>query len=245
MVDNLYALLQHAQQVATTSDANIFGVETALVTNVNDPQGQGRVKVCFPRLPGKPESDWARVAHPAAGPGRGFYWIPMVNVEVLVAFECGASNRPYVIGTLWNGKEKPMKDAFTKKNTTRMIQSVTGHQIIISDKDGEEKIIIADSSGKRTVTFDVKAKKFIVEAKEGDVEISAEKKIVLHCEDLEIKSTKTGKVDIGSTFDLVVSDKGALKAGPQMNIKAQRVDLNPSGGAGVASAAAGAAAAAA
>jgi len=232
VAENIYKLLQGAEETAQTSQASIFGVEVALVTNVNDPQKEGRVKVCLPRLPGKPESGWARIAQPAAGPGRGMYWLPLVGDEVLVGFERGSVSHPYVIGCLWNGKDKPMKNAFNPDNTTRMIQTASGHLVILEDKDGEEKIIIADSSGKRTVTFDVKAKKFIVEAKEGDVEISAEKKIVLHCEDLEIKSTKTGKVDIGSTFDLVVSDKGALKAGPQMNLKAQRVDLNPSGGAG-------------
>lgn len=235
MDENIYKLLQGAEETARTSEASIFGVEVALVTNVNDPQKEGRVKVCLPRLPGKPETGWVRLSQPAAGPGRGIYWLPMVGDEVLVGFERGSVSHPYVIGCLWNGKDKPMKNAFNPDNTTRMIQTASGHQVILEDKDGEEKIIIADSSGKRSVTFDVKAKKFIIEAKEGDVEISAEKKIVLHCEDLEIKSNKTGKVDIGSAFDLMVSDKGALKAGSQMNIKAERVDLNPSGGAGGAS----------
>src|SRR5207237_1114668 len=76
----------------------------------------GRVKVCFPRLPGKPESDWVRVAQPAAGAGRGFYWIPHVNDEVLIAFERGEAHRPYVIGSLWNGKDKPMKTAYEDEN---------------------------------------------------------------------------------------------------------------------------------
>jgi len=200
----------------------------ALVTNVGDPDKLGRVKVCVPRLPGKPESDWVRVAQPAAGAGRGFYWLPHVNDEVLIAFERGDPNHPFILGSLWNGKDKPMKNAFDKDNTIQMIQTKSGHQITLYDKNGEEKIVIADKSGKRTVTFDVKAKKFLIEAKEGDVEINAEKKIVLQCEDLEIKTKKTGKLDVGSTFDLKVSDKASFKAGPQLNIKASKVQLNPS-----------------
>jgi len=78
-----------------------------------------------------------------------------------------------------------------------------------------------------TVTFDVKAKKFLIEAKEGDVELHAEKKLVLECEDLEIKTSKTGKADIGTTFDLNISQKGGIQAGPVLNIKASKVDLNP------------------
>ncbi len=226
MAENLFAMLQKAQETASTADSKMFGVEVGIVTNVKDDQKLGRVKVCFPRLPGKPESDWVRVVQPAAGAGRGFYWLPEVNDEVLVAFERGEAHRPYVVGALWNGKDKPMKDAYTDENTTRMIQTKSGHQIIFDDKKDAEKIIIADKSGNRTMTFDVKNKKFLIEAKEGDIEIHAEKKIILECEDLEIKTKKTGKIDIGSTFDLNVKDKANIKAGPQLNIKASRVNIN-------------------
>jgi uncharacterized protein involved in type VI secretion and phage assembly len=226
MADNLFAMLQKAQESASTADSKMFGVEIGIVTNVQDADQLGRVKVCFPRLPGKPESDWVRVVQPAAGAGRGFYWIPEVNDEVLVAFERGEAHRPYVVGALWNGKDKPMKNSYTADNTTRMIQTKSGHQIILDDKKGAEKIVIADKSGNRTMTFDVKNKKFLIEAKEGDVEIHAEKKIILECEDLEIKTKKTGKIDIGSTFDLNVKDKANIKAGPQLNIKASRVNIN-------------------
>ena len=205
----------------------MYGVEVAIVTNVQDPEKAGRVKICFPRLPGKPESDWARVSQPSAGPGRGFYWLPEVNDEVLVAFERGQANQPFVLGALWNGKDKPMKDAYTDENTTRMIQTKSGHQIVLSDKAGEEKMTFADGSGKRTLTFDVKEKKFLIEAKEGDVEIHAKKKLVLQCEDLEIKTSKTGKFEIGTTFDLKVADKASFKAGPKMELKAGKVNLNP------------------
>ena len=232
MAENLFAILQKAQETASTADSKMFGVEVSIVTNVQDPDKIGRVKVCFPRLPGKPESDWVRVVQPAAGAGRGFYWLPEVNDEVLVAFERGQANKPYVIGALWNGKDAPMKDAYTDENTTRMIQTKSGHQILLSDKDGEEKIVIADKSGKRTVTWDVKNKKLLFEAGVGDIELKAEKKIVLDCEDLEIKTTKSAKLDIGSTFDLLIKDKGGIKAGPQLNLKAQQIEINPGGGGG-------------
>jgi uncharacterized protein involved in type VI secretion and phage assembly len=226
VAENLFAMLQKANETASSADSKMFGVEVGIVTNVKDDQKLGRVKVCFPRLPGKPESDWVRVVQPAAGAGRGFYWLPEVNDEVLVAFERGEAHRPYVVGALWNGKDKPMKDAYTDENTTRMIMTKSGHQIILDDKKDAEKIVIADKSGNRTMTFDVKNKKFLIEAKEGDVEIHAEKKIILECEDLEIKTKKTGKIDIGSTFDLNVKDKANIKAGPQLNIKASRVNIN-------------------
>ena len=225
-MQTFYEILQKSKETGAGHDSNRYGVEVGIVTNVQDPNKLGRIKVQLPRLPGGPETDWARVAQPAAGAGRGFYWLPEVGDEVLIAFELGQANCPYVLGALWNGKDKPMDGAYADDNTTRMIQTKSGHKIVLCDKSGEEKIVIADKSGNRTITFDVKAKKFLVEAKEGDIELHAEKKIVLECEDLEIKTRKTAKMDMGTTFDLNVKDKANIKAGPQLNLKASRVNIN-------------------
>jgi uncharacterized protein involved in type VI secretion and phage assembly len=225
-MQTLDEILQKARETGARHDSNRYGVEVGIVTNVQDPQKLGRIKVQLPRLPGGPESDWARVAQPAAGAGRGFYWLPEVGDEVLVAFELGQANRPYVIGALWNGKDKPMNGAYADDNTTRMIQTKSGHKIVLCDKSGEEKIVIADKSGNRTITFDVKAKKFLVEAKEGDIELHAEKKIVLDCEDLEVKTSKTTKVEVGSNFNLKVGSDACIKADGNLKLKASRVNIN-------------------
>ena len=83
------------------------GVYPALVTDNNDPDNLSRVKVKFPWLDSDFESDWARVVAPDAGPERGFYWLPEIDDEVLVAFEHGDMNKPYILGRLWNGQDKP------------------------------------------------------------------------------------------------------------------------------------------
>ena len=223
---NVLSLIQRFVEGASTSDVKMFGVEVGIVTNVKDPDKLGRVKVCFPRLKGRPESDWVRVVQPAAGAGRGFYWLPHVEDEVLIAFERGEANRPHVVGSLWNGKDKPMKNAYQDENTTVMLQTRSGHQLILDDKKGDEKIVIADKSGNRSLTWDVKNKKFLIECKEGDVEIHAEKKIVLECEDLEIKTTKTCKLDIATTFDLNVGDACTLEVKKNLKCKAQTIYLN-------------------
>ena len=225
-MQTFYEILQKSKESGAGHDSNRYGVEVGIVTNVQDPQKLGRIKVQLPRLPGGPESDWARVAQPAAGAGRGFYWLPEVGDEVLIAFELGQANRPYVIGALWNGKDKPMKDAYADDNSIRMIQTKSGHKIVLCDKSGEEKIVIADKSGNRSITFDVKAKKFLIECKEGDIELHAEKKIVFHCEDLEIKTSKTTKLDVGSNFNLKVGSDASIKADGNLKIKASRVNIN-------------------
>ena len=225
-MQTFYEILQKSKETGASHDSNRYGVEVGIVTNVQDPNKLGRIKLQLPRLPGGPETDWARVAQPAAGAGRGFYWLPEVGDEVLIAFELGQANRPYVLGALWNGKDKPMDGAYADDNTTRMIQTKSGHKIVLCDKPGEEKIVIADKSGNRTITFDVKAKKLLVEAKEGDIELHAEKKIVLDCEDLEVKTSKTAKLDVGSNFNLKVGSDASIKEDGNLKIKASRVNIN-------------------
>ncbi|MFL5312887.1 MAG: phage baseplate assembly protein V [Myxococcales bacterium] len=225
-MQTFYEILQKSKETGAGHDGSRYGVEVGIVTNVKDPNKLGRIKVQLPRLPGGPETDWARVAQPAAGAGRGFYWLPEVGDEVLIAFELGQANCPYVLGALWNGQDKPMEGAYADDNTTRMIQTKSGHKIVLCDKSGEEKIVIADKSGNRTITFDVKAKKFLVEAKEGDIELHAEKKIVLDCEDLEIKTSKNAKLDVASNFDLKVGADANIKASGNLKLKASRVNIN-------------------
>jgi uncharacterized protein involved in type VI secretion and phage assembly len=225
-VEPIYKMFAKMPETALASDAKQFGVEIGIVTNVKDPEKQGRIKVCFPRLPDKPEGDWCRVAQPAAGKGRGFYWLPQVSDEVLVAFVRGEAHMPIVIGSLWNGQDKPMQPAYTDDNTKIMLQTTSGHQVIFDDKGGQEKIVIADKSGKRTMTFDAQNKKFTIEDAEGDIVIKAKHTIRIECDDLQIKTNKTGKIDIGSTFDLNAQDKANFKAGSQLNIKAARVNIN-------------------
>ena len=75
----------------------------AQVSDVNDPEGQGRVTLTFPWLSDDYVSDWARTLQPGAGKGRGAMVVPEVGDEVLVAFEQGDLRRPYVLGGLYNG----------------------------------------------------------------------------------------------------------------------------------------------
>lgn len=84
-----------------------YGVAVAVVTNNDDPDKLGRVKVKFPWLSDNNESFWARILTPLAGKGRGFYHLPEPDDEVLVAFEFGDINKPMIIGALWTGDNIP------------------------------------------------------------------------------------------------------------------------------------------
>src|SRR5204862_7721429 len=122
--------------------------------NKQAPDKHGRVKVRFPWLSNDDESRWARVAATMAGNDRGVYLLPEVEDEVLVAFEHGDISFPYVVGSLWNGKDAPPATNDDGKNNIRVIKSRSGHVVRLNDEDGKETIEIIDKSEKNSIVID-------------------------------------------------------------------------------------------
>lgn len=133
----------------------LYGVYPALVTDVQDPDNQGRVQV---KLPFVEESDggsalaWARLATMMAGGDRGTWFIPEVNDEVLVAFTAGDPRRPVVIGALWNGVDAP-PETMDSANNVRSVTSRSGHKLTFDDTAGAEKVELKTNGG-HTFTLD-------------------------------------------------------------------------------------------
>jgi len=125
------------------------GVVIGLVTNVNDPEQHGRIKVRFPWLGDNHETDWIRIATMMAGGGRGSQFLPQVTDEALVAFEHNDSRFPYVIGFLWNGQDAPPGS----DPRDRKCMSVNGHNLRFLDStpSGGSKgaLILEDAHGNR------------------------------------------------------------------------------------------------
>ncbi len=132
------------------------GVAAGIVTNNQDPDGLGRVKIKFPWLSDDNETDWVRIATLMAGSERGSFFLPEVGDEVLVAFEHGDINHPYVIGALWNGVATPPETNSDGQNNIRKIRSRSGHEIIFNDDDTakQEKIEIHTNAGHKIVLDD-------------------------------------------------------------------------------------------
>jgi phage protein D len=82
-------------------------VVVGVVTSNSDPQSLGRVRVRYPALDDQHEGWWARIAAPSAGTNRGLLMLPVVGDEVLLAFEHGDDEHPYIVGSLWNGTSQP------------------------------------------------------------------------------------------------------------------------------------------
>lgn len=137
----------------------IPGVVTGLVKSV-DP---GRVQVEFPWLDQSYQSHWAPIAVPLAGKERGQFFMPEVGDEVLVAFEHGDFDHPFVVGFLWNGAHKPKETEL--KN--RVILTPGGHTLRFEDKDGAKKVVLKSSDGHH-VTLDDEGKKITVSDSDGN-----------------------------------------------------------------------------
>ncbi|HEX7119495.1 MAG TPA: phage baseplate assembly protein V [Longimicrobiales bacterium] len=129
----------------------IYGVTPAVVTSTDDPDALGRVKVRYPWLGDDVESPWARVMSPMAGKERGIVFRPEVGDEVLVLFEHGDVRFPYVIGGVWSAADPPPEHGPDGDNHIRLIRSRSGHEIVLDDSPGAEKIVIADRSGEHRI----------------------------------------------------------------------------------------------
>jgi uncharacterized protein involved in type VI secretion and phage assembly len=188
-------------------------VAIGIVTNNSDPDGFGRVKVKFPWLSSDHESDWVRIAVPGGGDKRGMQFLPEVNDEVLVAFELGDIQSPYVIGGLWNGRDKPPlpNNEATKSGQVvkRVIYSRTGHKIIIDDDPSGGGITIQDKSD-NVIQLDTRTNKLTVNVA-GNIEMTAKG---------DIKMKASGRVEIESNANVRV------QAASTVDVKGSMINLN-------------------
>jgi phage baseplate assembly protein V len=194
-----------------------FGVAVALVTDNHDPEGLGRVKIKYPWLDDDDESYWARVVSPMAGNDRGMFMIPEVDDEVLIAFEQGSMDYPYVLGGLWNGKDKPPESNSDGKNNQRTIKARSGHIIRLDDTDGSEKVEIIDKTGNNRIVIGASDNTITIEA-DGDITIKAGGKLSLSGNGVEVKSQAGVKVQGSQNIDVTASG--------QLNLKGTLVNLN-------------------
>jgi uncharacterized protein involved in type VI secretion and phage assembly len=135
-----------------------YGVYPALVSDIKDPDGRGRVKITLPWSPdskGERYEAWARIATLMGGNKRGSWFIPDVNDEVLITFEGGDPRHPYVIGGLWNGKDDPPASMDGAGNNYRKVLcSRKGVKITLDDTDGQETMLLETPGGQKITLKD-------------------------------------------------------------------------------------------
>ena len=146
------------ERLPTGYGGRFYGVYPALVSDIVDPEGLGRVKVRLPwslDTSGSAYEAWARVATLTAGPGRGSWFIPDVDDEVLVSFEAGDPRRPYVVGALWNGRDNPPESMDSAGlNQIKSITTRSGVKVTFDDAEGREALILETPGGQTVVLQD-------------------------------------------------------------------------------------------
>ena len=238
---------------ASRRSSGNLGVVIGLVSNINDPDGAGRVKVKFPSAGDNIESDWARVVMPASGAGRGFLMFPSVDDEVLVMFEQGDTRRAFVVGGVWNGKDKtPMtKDMIVANGEVKQWGMVTpgGHSLLFrDDESGKERLDIILKDGKTKLTLGAHTVELVANQKplkiesgqgslviseQGDVTIKGNKVTITATQDLKMSglnveaNAQTGmKVVGGTTTEVSANAQLSLKSSGITEVKGTMVKVN-------------------
>jgi phage protein D len=215
----------------------IPGLVNAIVSDANDPQKEGRVRVKLPWLGPDYVSDWARTVQVGAGKDRGFMVVPEVDDEVLVGFEHGQLDRPYVLGGLYNGVDTPptdnpvdLIDGGSGAVNRRSWVSRLGHRIDLLDQDGKKAgIQLSSKDNKLQVVVDAVGTTITVhsdgtitvEGKQGITIDAASSKLSLKAGQIEMSATSGVKIDGGSgSVD--------VNAGGQLSLKGTTTSLEGS-----------------
>ena len=209
----------------------------AIVTNCDDPDKLGRIKVKYIGVPGSVQSGWARMATVGAGLNRGIVFLPEINDEVIIGFEGGDIRRPVVLGGLYNGKDtpppEPLKQAQGETNVRRLVGK-QGNFIEFGDGTGDTenhvKLAMKGSSelriGKDQTTLDTKGKPLKITVGSAVVEIDDKGNVKISGDTISLKATKDLtleglNVTVKATQKIAVSGNiGEVKAMGQLNLEA-------------------------
>lgn len=197
------SLMEVPRESENESGGSVKGVAIGLVTQNNDPEGLGRVRVSYPWHDQPRESYWARLASPMAGKDRGLVLIPEVGDEVLLAFERDDLRFPFVLGALWNGQDQPPVANDDGNNDKRLFKSRKGHRLLFDDGDrgvvelalNDGKMIRIDDDGMRIE--DGKGNQISIDSNSGALTIEAAGKLTLKGSSVSIQAS--GSLDIKSS----------------------------------------------
>lgn len=205
------------------------GVAPAIVTNTDDPQGWGRIKVKFPWMTEDAESAWARVISVGAGNEAGLFATPAVGDEVAVAFIHGDFSQPVILGGLWNGEDKIPPEgsqaATGEKPLVRVWRSRKGHRLAMHD-NADNKLELVTEGG-HCLTFDDAQGKITLKSKGGltvTLDDNGSKITVESSNEVEVKATGNLTVQANAKLSL----KGmqvAIEGTAQASLKAPTVSI--------------------
>lgn len=212
------------------------GVVIAQVTDVNDPEKMGRVKVKYPWLSDDYVSDWARVVCQGAGKDRGWIALPEVGDEVLIGFELQDFDRPVVLGGLYNGIDtmppgpNDLVDGGSGAINRRSLVSRAGHRIDLLDQAGSNEGLRLATKDDKFLIFIDKTNTTIIVQSDGTVLIEGSKGITLDAKNsdltmkaasVKVNATNGVQMDGGSGAVQVKSNSSVSVEGMSVSVKGQ------------------------
>lgn len=194
--------------------------ELATVKENNDDKGQGRVKVAFDWQKNGKTTNWVRVQTPNAGvsgavpKNRGWVFVPEVGDQVMVSYEHGNPDRPYVTGSVFHSGSGKGGDKDTK---VKSIITRSGNAIVFDDETGS--IVITDQTGKQLIMLDgtdaitVMAKKSITLTNEAEsVIVMDDKSIGLQADTIALEGRKSVTLLSGNECMVLSSEKSIISS---------------------------------
>ncbi|KAA1245323.1 type VI secretion system Vgr family protein [Aquimarina sp. RZ0] len=170
--------------------------QVAIVKENSDTEGLGRIRVQFPWQKEKGEmTPWLRIVTPHAGGEKGFHFIPEIGEEVLVGFEGGNAERPYILGTLYNGSANP-SGWNTDKNNIKAIRTRSGHTVELNDTKGGEFITITDKN----------SNSIHIDTATNNITISAGETMTFTAKNIKIKADENIDMVAGKDFTKSISE---------------------------------------
>ncbi|WP_405809949.1 phage baseplate assembly protein V [Streptomyces sp. NBC_00210] len=155
-------------------DKRYFGVATGVVERVeDDPEKECRVQLKLPWFDSATITEWCRVAQPYAGNGYGASFVPEKGDEVLVAFDQGDMRFPIVIGSLYNGVDKPPTHRASGRDE-KLLRTRHGHELVLDDSSGKEAVRLTSSAGHRIELDDAGRSVVVRTASGGKVTVTAD-----------------------------------------------------------------------
>ena len=196
-----------------TGDNRIFGVMTGIVAKNYDANMPGRVCVTIPvRDKDANELQWARMAMTSGGKNWGHYFLPEVGDQVLLAFEQGNIEKPYIIGCVAKDTDRFLNRCTDEKNQYKKIVTKNGNTILFEDNqegDGEkDKIEIMTAQEEYRIALDNERKQINITDKEG------KNSIAIRSEDglMKIKAEKRIVIEVGNDVKLTLNgESGAVQ----------------------------------
>lgn len=197
------------------------GLMVGLVTDIDDPEGMGRVKLRFPSLSDTYESDWVRVVSPGAAKAAGLVFLPDVNDEVLVGFEHGDVRRPHVLGGLWNGVDKPSlgEGLFDNGHNRRQgIVSRRNQRLVFFDGDGQEGVSIITGDDRLRIALKQTG---------SQIHVYADGKVVIEAtQDIEIKGQSSISIEAQRQLTLKGSAGITIESSGTVDVDGALIQLN-------------------